>query len=110
MRTHLSQFADEINNGALTGVRPFKDNADDFSKFDRINLFDFRRSLPQQKREPKLDQSGRAWGYGKRKDAKATVTVRAGTGRIMVNGKPFIQYFHMPSQRYRILKPLTVTK
>ena len=83
--------------------------ADDFTKFDRINLFDFRRTLPQKEREPKLDAKGRAWGYGKRKDAKAIVNVKAGTGRIMVNGKPFLHYFHQPWQRYTVLKPLTVT-
>lgn len=90
MRTHLSKFADEVNNTGMNGLSAFKDNADDFSKFDRINLFDFRRTLPEKKREPKLDNSGRAWGFGKRKDACATVNVRAGTGRVMVNGKPFI--------------------
>ena len=45
MRTHLSKFADEINTTALDGMNMVKNGADDFTKFDRINLFDFRRTL-----------------------------------------------------------------
>ena len=37
------------------------------------------------------------------------MNVRAGTGRITVNGKPMLQYFHLPSQRYRILFPISAT-
>ena len=97
MRTHLSKYADEIDNTTLATNNPGSINPDDFTKFDRINLFDFRRTLPQKERQAKLDAGGKAWGFGKRKRASATITVKAGTGRIMVNGKPFIQYFHYPS-------------
>jgi len=97
MRTHLSKFADEISNSALTGLATVPSSSDDFTKFDRINLFDFRRTLPQKLRVPKLDAKGRSWGYGKRKASRAHVSLKAGTGRVMVNGKPFIQYFHDPS-------------
>lgn len=83
---------------------------DDFTKFDRINLFDFRRTLPQKPRQPKLDSKGRAWGHGKRKNAIAIAHVRAGSGKVTVNGRPLLQYFMMPSQRQRILLPLTVTQ
>jgi hypothetical protein len=95
LRTHFSKYADELDSTTLGTASSI--NPDDFTKFDRINLFDFRRTLPQKQRETKLDKSGRAWGFGKRKRASATVTVWAGTGRITVNGKPFIQYFHYPS-------------
>jgi small subunit ribosomal protein S9 len=83
---------------------------DDFTKFDRINLFDFRRTLPQKPREPKLDNKGKAWGSGKRKNALAVANVKAGSGKIIINGRPLLQYFMMPSQRQRILLPLTVTQ
>jgi len=82
---------------------------DDFTKFDRINLFDFRRTLPQKPREPKLDSKGKAWGSGKRKSCLAVANVKAGSGKITVNGRPLLQYFMLPSQRQRILLPLTVT-
>ena len=109
LRTHLSKFADEVNNTKFTGLTHNLESPDQFTKFDRINLFDFRRTLPEKLREPKLDTKGRSWGYGKRKASRAIVNVKAGTGRITVNGKPFIQYFHLPSQRYRVLYPLSVT-
>lgn len=57
-----------------------------------------------------MDTQGKAWGSGKRKCAIAVANVRAGTGRIVVNGQPILQYFRMPSQRQRILLPLTVTQ
>mmetsp|Transcript_22351 Transcript_22351/g.27468 ORF Transcript_22351/g.27468 Transcript_22351/m.27468 type:complete len:152 (+) Transcript_22351:2114-2569(+) len=109
MRTHLSKFAEENSMTQLNGLHTMPGTSDDFTKFDRINLFDFRRTLPQKEREAKLDQKGRAWGMGKRKASVAFANVRAGSGRITVNSKPFIQYFHQPHQRYLILKPLTVT-
>ena len=109
MRNHLSKFAEEMSLNSLNGLQPLQNSPDDFIKFDRLNLFDFRRTLAQKAREPKLDSKGRAWGMGKRKDAVAFANVRAGSGRITVNGKPFIQYFHQPRQRYTVLKPLTIT-
>jgi len=72
-------------------------NPNDHIKFDRINLFDFRRTLPQKEREPKLDVSGKAWGSGKRKRAIAVANVKAGNGKITVNNRPLLQYFMVPS-------------
>ena len=69
----------------------------DHVKFDRMNLFDFRRTLPQKEREPMLDVSGKAWGSGKRKNAIAVANVQAGSGKIRVNNRPLLQYFMMPS-------------
>jgi hypothetical protein len=48
---------------------------EDFVKFDRINLFDFRKAIAQKEREAKLDVKGRAWGFGKRKRSKAVARV-----------------------------------
>ena len=71
LRTHLSQYAEEMNLSMLNSVDAVPTNPDDFIKFDRINLFDFRRTLPMSERQPKLDEKGRAWGVGKRKNAMA---------------------------------------
>lgn len=109
MRTHLSKFSENTSFNMFNLINTTPGEADDFTKFDRINLFDFRRTLPQKDREPKLDIKGRAWGMGKRKASVAFVNVKAGSGRITVNGKPFIQYFHQPQYRYLILKPMVVT-
>ena len=78
----MSKFADEINTTSMQTALPGSINPDDFTKFDRINLFDFRRILPQKPREPKLDEKGKAWGFGKRKAASAVVNVKAGTGKV----------------------------
>lgn len=82
----------------------------DFPKFDRINLYDFRRALPTQEREAKIDKTGSAWGFGKRKRSSALVRLRPGKGTIRINGENMLNYFHNPSQRYRILLPLIITR
>jgi len=98
LRTHLSQFADNLSEDALTAIHgPHEVDPDDWIKFDRINLFDFRRNLPQQEREAKLDKVGRAWGCGKRKASIAVVYVQAGSGKVTINNKPMLEYFHIPS-------------
>jgi len=63
-----------------------------------------------KEREAKLDVKGRSWGFGKRKRSKAVARVEPGNGKITVNGEPILNYFHSPSQRYRIMLPLTLTR
>lgn len=46
-----------------------------------------------EKKEPKLDKQGRAYGTGRRKDAVARVWLKRGKGQVIVNGKPQEQYF-----------------
>lgn len=104
-------YADEDTRLATTFPHgPHDVDPDDFIKFDRINLFDLRRTLPRKDRQPKLDKDGKSWGSGKRKTSTAVANVQAGNGKITVNGKPLTQYFFMPSQRHRILLPLTITE
>ena len=42
--------------------------------------------------KPKLDNLGRAYSTGKRKDAVARVWIKKGSGKIMVNKKPVEKY------------------
>ena len=80
LRNFLSQFAEQVNNNILSFSNGRGDmDANDFAKFDRINLFDFRRMLPKK--------NARAWGYGKRKNARSIVNVKPGSGKITINGK-----------------------
>ena len=58
----------------------------------------------------KLDQHGRAYATGKRKDAIARVWVKPGSGRIMINGKPFDEYFGRPVLRMLMQQPLVVAQ
>jgi small subunit ribosomal protein S9 len=110
LRNFLSQFNERENDNIIHyGSGKGDLNANDFIKFDRINLFDFRRMLPTKERSDNIDKNARAWGYGKRKASRALVNVKPGTGKVTINGKPMHLYFHLPSQRYRMLKPLIAT-
>jgi len=54
----------------------------------------------------KLDAQGRAYATGKRKDAVARVWIKPGSGRIMVNGKEFNDYFARPVLRMIVQQPV----
>ncbi|HEY2185631.1 MAG TPA: 30S ribosomal protein S9 [Xanthobacteraceae bacterium] len=57
----------------------------------------------------KLDNHGRAYATGKRKDAVARVWLRPGAGKIVVNTRPFESYFARPVLRMLIQQPLVAT-
>jgi small subunit ribosomal protein S9 len=54
----------------------------------------------------KLDQQGRAYATGKRKDAVARVWIRPGSGQIIVNTKGVDAYFARPVLQMLIQQPL----
>ena len=56
----------------------------------------------------KLDEFGRAYATGKRKDAVARVWVKPGVGRITVNKKPYDEYFARPVLQMVIRQPMLV--
>ncbi len=56
--------------------------------------------------EPKAPQH---IGTGRRKTAIARVRLATGTGKIVINGRPFENYFPMETQRMVAAQPLTVT-
>lgn len=90
LRTHLSRYAEHQSDSGINGMTGnLKVDPNEFTKFDRINLFDIRRTLPMKERQAILDAGGRAWAYGKRKECYAVCAVKAGTGKVTVNGKPF---------------------
>ncbi len=47
---------------------------------------------------------------GRRKTANAQVRLTAGTGKIVVNGRPYEDYFMVSGQQSAVLKPLEITK
>jgi small subunit ribosomal protein S9 len=57
----------------------------------------------------KLDQYGRAYATGKRKDAVARVWVKPGSGRITVNDKEYTEYFGRPVLQMIIRQPILLT-
>jgi small subunit ribosomal protein S9 len=61
-------------------------------------------------RTQELDQYGRAYATGRRKDAVARVWVKPGTGKITVNGRDQEIYFARPTLRLVINQPFDVTE
>ncbi len=61
-------------------------------------------------REPKIDEHGRAYATGKRKDAVARVWIKRGTGVVTVNGKDIERYFARPVLRMILRQPLQVAE
>lgn len=54
----------------------------------------------------KLDQYGRAYATGKRKDAVARVWLKPGRGQITVNNKDFTAYFARPVLQMLLQQPI----
>jgi len=60
-------------------------------------------------RQPKIDELGRAYATGKRKNAVARVWIKPGSGKITVNGRDSPVYFARPVLRMLLNQPFTVT-
>ncbi len=56
--------------------------------------------------EPEIDEHGRAYATGRRKNAVARVWIKPGPGRITVNGKPVEEYFARATLRMILKQPL----
>ena len=54
----------------------------------------------------KVDTLGRSYATGKRKNAVARVWVKAGSGKIIINGKDFSAYFARPVLQMILQQPL----
>lgn len=52
------------------------------------------------------DKNGYEWGTGRRKTSVARVRIRPGTGKVLVNGKDYTEYFKTLRYRNMILGPL----
>ncbi|WP_255554470.1 30S ribosomal protein S9 [Sphingomicrobium clamense] len=60
-------------------------------------------------REQELDEHGRAYATGRRKDAVARVWLKPGKGKITINGRDQAVYFARPTQRLVIGQPFGIT-
>ena len=57
----------------------------------------------------KVDSLGRSYATGKRKNAVARVWVKAGSGKIIINGKDFSAYFARPVLQMILQQPLVAS-
>jgi small subunit ribosomal protein S9 len=55
--------------------------------------------------EPKIDNLGRSYATGRRKDAAARVWVKRGTGQMKINGKDMSEYFARPVLQMILAQP-----
>lgn len=58
---------------------------------------------------PKIDEHGRSYATGKRKDAIARVWIKPGTGKVTVNGREGKVYFARPVLQMLINQPFGIT-
>ena len=61
-------------------------------------------------REPKIDELGRSYATGKRKDAVARVWIKPGAGKIVVNGREVATYFARPVLQMLVQQPFDVAE
>ena len=57
----------------------------------------------------KVDEHGRAYATGKRKDAVARVWVKPGTGKVTINGRDMAVYFARPVLQMVLRQPIVAT-
>ena len=58
--------------------------------------------------EPNIDERGRSYATGRRKDAVARVWIKPGAGKMMINGRELGVYFARPTQQMVIRQPFEV--
>lgn len=93
----LSRFADDTDDTLTnlnTGV--FDTAFHDHLHFGRIKSFDLKRAMQAKQREATIYAGGKSWGAASRKACHATCSVRAGSGKVIVNHKPMEEYFKVP--------------
>ncbi|MDA9930109.1 30S ribosomal protein S9 [Alphaproteobacteria bacterium] len=60
--------------------------------------------------EPKIDNLGRSYATGRRKDATARVWVKRGTGQMKINGRDISVYFARPVLQMILAQPFEATE
>ena len=58
--------------------------------------------------DPQIDEHGRSYATGRRKDAVARVWIKPGAGNMVINGREISRYFARPTQQMMIKQPFDV--
>ncbi|RXZ64637.1 30S ribosomal protein S9 [Pelagerythrobacter rhizovicinus] len=96
-------MADEKNT--VSDLSDLKNIAGDAPESDAATVAESTAPL----REQELDQQGRAYATGRRKDAVARVWIKPGKGTITINGRDQETYFARPTLRLIINQPFAIT-
>lgn len=67
-----------------------------------------RPEVEASSNEPKIDDRGRSYATGRRKDAVARVWIKPGAGKMVINGREIETYFARPTQQMMIRQPFEV--
>eukprot|EP01129_Flabellula_baltica_P001344 TRINITY_DN11224_c0_g1_i1.p1 TRINITY_DN11224_c0_g1~~TRINITY_DN11224_c0_g1_i1.p1 ORF type:complete len:281 (-),score=75.29 TRINITY_DN11224_c0_g1_i1:53-847(-) len=83
----------------------------DFGVFDPVTESkEYRLPTPPKPRFIFIDEEGKTKALGKRKRSWAYVTLSEGTGKVIVNGRNFVDYWPAWTMRARLLEPLIWTE
>ena len=99
-------MADEKNTETVSDLADLKDIAADAPVGDAA---DIAATAEVPLREQELDEHGRAYATGRRKDAVARVWLKPGKGKVTVNGRNQEVYFARPTLRLIINQPFAIT-
>ena len=100
-------MADETKNETVSDLADLKEIAGDAPAGDAAEIAAVAEG---PLREQELDQYGRAYATGRRKDAVARVWLKPGTGKVTVNGRDQEVYFARPTLRLIINQPFAITE
>ena len=84
---------DENEKAGLAGLSVLKDDSEQNDALVSVAV------------EPKIDEQGRAYATGRRKNASARVWVKRGSGNILINGKILVEYFARPVLQMLLVQP-----
>ena len=98
--------APEAKSETVSDLADLKDIAGDAPAADAAEI---AANPATPLREQELDQHGRAYATGRRKDAVARVWLKPGKGEITINGRTQDVYFARPTLRLIINQPFAIT-
>ena len=96
----------ETKTDSVSDLADLKSIAGDAPEGDSAEI---ARTASVPLREQELDAQGRAYATGRRKDAKARVWIKPGSGKITVNGRDQETYFARPTLRLILNQPFAIT-
>ncbi len=67
------------------------------------------QSAPAAPKEPQIDDLGRAYATGRRKESVARVWIKRGSGKVQVNGKTQEEYFGRQTHLLVLNQPFLIT-
>lgn len=99
-----------VQKSSLAGIKEAVKDAAKAPETDAKTATSTEASNDAPKYERKVDDLGRAYATGKRKNAIARVWIKPGTGKITVNGREIAVFFARPVLRMLINQPFAVAE